>query len=135
MNSVVISGTVHAEPTIAYTRNGKPQTAFELVVRNEDAPQYYTRESILIVGNAAEPLCERLEAGDEVEIQGKLQRGQVVCFKVSIRDGTLAGVPQDARSPHAEGDHTSDATPMAPEPKVRKPRYPKWQPSSAESAN
>ena len=70
--------------------------------RNEDNPQFYTKESVLVVGNQAEPLCERLEAGDEVEIQGKLQRGQVVCFKVHLRDADPAGVAVATRAPADE---------------------------------
>jgi single-stranded DNA-binding protein len=137
MNVVILTGMVHAEPTISYSKNGKPQTLFELVVRNEDNPQFHTQESVLIVGTQAEALFERLEAGNEVEIQGRLQRGQVVCFKVHVRASTLAGEPVDERSDDGEGDSMSDAPANAPEPapKARRRSYPKQAMSGGFSSN
>ena len=46
----------------------------------------------------AEATCEPLEPGDEVKLTGKLQRGQVVCFKVHVKQSALAGVAQDERT-------------------------------------
>jgi hypothetical protein len=127
MNVVCVSGTIKAEPTISWTKNGKPQTSFELIVPNDDSPGYFTKESVLIVGAQAEPLCERLEVGDEVEITGKLQRGQVVCFKVHVRQPALAGVPDRAHDASPEYRSGSDEAQINLEP-ARRPRkrpYPK----------
>ena len=142
MNVVCLSGTIgKAGPTMSYTKNLKPQTTFELIVPNEDSPGFYTKESVLIVGAQAEPFLERLEAGDEVELTGKLQRGQVVCFKVHVRQSAIAtaGVTTQDGSPeypHEGGEVGSlvEAPSVPATKKARKPSYSKasrleWQPS------
>jgi hypothetical protein len=117
---------------MSYTKNLKPQTTFELIVPNEDSPGFYTKESVLIVGAQAEPFLERLEAGDEVELTGKLQRGQVVCFKVHVRQSAIAtaGVTTQDGSPEYQSEAVEVALPVeAPSvpatKKARKPNYSK----------
>ena len=92
MNIVALSGRLAGLPRLTYTKNGKPQTGFDLIVPNDDSPGYFTRESVLLVGGRAEHFAEKLDAGAEVELSGKLQRGQVVCFRVRI---WLSASPQD----------------------------------------
>jgi hypothetical protein len=133
MNIVALSGTIgNAGPHISYTKNGKPQTTFELIVPNDDSPGFYTKESVLVVGMHAEVMCEQLEAGDEVELSGKLQRGQVVCFKVHVKQPALATAGDTETSASGEYDSGPDPgallseEPRAPESqKARKPRYPR----------
>jgi hypothetical protein len=121
---VVLSGTIKAEPTMSWTKNGKPQTSFELIVPNDESPGYYTKESVLVVGGQAEPLLERLQAGDDVEITGKLQRGQVVCFKVHVRQSSLAGVAPTEHE--ASPEYNSEREP--PERSHEAPRRPRKRP-------
>jgi hypothetical protein len=78
MNVVCLSGRIKATPTLTYTKNAKPNTAFELIVPNDESPGYYTKESVLVVGMHAEVMCEQLEAGDEIELSGLRQR--FVCY-------------------------------------------------------
>jgi hypothetical protein len=97
---------------------------------------------VLIVGGQAEPLCEQLEAGDEVELTGKLQRGEVVCFKVHVRRAARASVPQDetfsktdASGSVESGAPINDMEPV-PGQKARKRALPRhlqraWHPEHA----
>jgi len=147
VNVVCISGTIgKAGPAMSYTKNMKAQTTFEPVVTNEDNPEFYTKESVLIVGSAAEAALERLEAGDEVELTGKLQRGQVVCFRVHVRQSAMAtaGVTEHEHTPEYQSDagnvasHGEAPEPVR-EPKVRKRPVPKhlqkpWVPTGLVSS-
>lgn len=122
MNCVCISGTIgKAGPAMSYSKNMKPLTTFELIVPNEESPGYYSKESVLIVGSQAEPLLERLEAGDEVELSGKLQRGQVVCFKVTVK--TSAPQTHEA-APAYQTDGSAEIVEPA-HSQVAKPRKPR----------
>jgi hypothetical protein len=144
MNVVVLSGTIaKGGAHISYTKNGKPQTTFELIVPNDESPGYYTKEAILVVGMHAEATCEQLEPGDEVELSGKLQRGQVVCFRVHIKQSALAGVAQDERMDTDPSPGMSDDVPNAPGGAEERPlpkkraRYPRrlQQPWEGHEAN
>jgi hypothetical protein len=141
---VCLSGTIgKGGAHISDTKNGKPQTTFELIVANDDSPGYYTKESVLVVGMHAEATCEQLEPGDEVELSGKLQRGQVVCFRVHIKQSALAGVAQDERTDTDPSPGMSDDVPNAPGGAEERPlpkkraRYPRrlQQPWEGHEAN
>jgi hypothetical protein len=78
-------------PRISYTEQGKPQTAFTLVLQKG---QFKTFVPCLIVGAKAEAMWETLEAGDLVLLDDSLSwkagrtkdagRLQVVAFDVEI---------------------------------------------------
>jgi hypothetical protein len=125
VNVVCLRGTVTSDPTITYTKNAKPQTRFELTVPNDDQPWFSTTESILVVGQQAEAMCEQLDKGLTVELSGKLQRGIVVCFHVTKK------TPQDDRTETGEGDISTgvivqpEGMEREPTIKARRPRVPK----------
>lgn len=140
VNLVVQEGIVK-NPALRYGADGKPECRFTLLQVDNGFTLYLP---CCALGNVAERVAEQITEGDHIVITsgrltyrkrstklGEQSRMEILVWSVE----RLAESAQEPRSDDAEGDHTSDATPMAPEPKVRKPRYPKWQPSSAESAN
>jgi single-stranded DNA-binding protein len=74
MNAVHLSRRVSDYgPKISWTDQGKPQTAFTLVVEEPGkAAGFKTFFPVLIVGAQAELVAETLEAGSLVLINGKL---------------------------------------------------------------
>ncbi|MGH8069282.1 MAG: single-stranded DNA-binding protein [Candidatus Entotheonellia bacterium] len=105
MNAVHLAGKVGDYGCrITWTEQSKPQTSFTLIVEEagRDGASFKTFVPICIIGTQAEPLAERLEAGDHVLVSGKLSyksgktkdagRVMVMCFGVEV----LATAPATA---------------------------------------
>jgi single-stranded DNA-binding protein len=133
INRVVLTGTI-AEPRLGYLESGKPELRLSLTVDQENPFKLYVQ--VFCYGSRAEPLAERLEAGDRVLIDGRLswrstvkagvKEGKMVvtCYDVEVLSAWLES-PQDERS---DGDATPESSVPGenhPEPKARWRGYPK----------
>jgi single-stranded DNA-binding protein len=138
INKVLLTGTI-TEPRLGWLESGKPELRLVLTVEQDGGFKLYAQ--VFCYGKDCERLAETLEAGDRVLIDGKLSwrstvkagvkesKMVVTCYGVEVL--TLPGATVAARSEEAEGNPSSDEADPRPEPKVRKPRYPKWKPTPA----
>jgi single-stranded DNA-binding protein len=74
VNHVCLSGRVSDYgPKISWSEQGKPTTTFTLIVQEQVRESVYkTFVSVCCMGPRAEEVCERLEPGAFVQIEGKL---------------------------------------------------------------
>lgn len=79
-NEVNIVGTLINTPQIKKTKYGKPYTKFQISVTDIRNTNYFT--VIIFRQELAESLCRHVEAGDTVEVIGKLQ-SYAYCHKYS----------------------------------------------------
>jgi single-stranded DNA-binding protein len=140
VNLVVQEGIVK-NLGLRYGADGKPECRFTLLQVDNGFTLYLP---CCALGGSAEKVAEQISEGDHVMITsgrltyrkretklGEQSRMEILVWSVE----RLTTLPQDERSHGGEGGEPSIAPETHPEPKVRKPRYPKWQPSAAESAN
>jgi primosomal replication protein N len=75
LNSVQLAGVVKVAPSLSYSREGVPR--LHLLLSIEDETRTGTRFTlgipVEVVGERAEFLAKRLEAGDTVLVSGKLR--------------------------------------------------------------
>ena len=150
VNSVLVVGRVGKKiPKLDYpSSGGHPTLTFTLEV---DEPskfgEVFTLFLLVEIWGQAEHAAELLEPGDEVMLNCRLKYKSHVDAKtqqkvsklilstwgVSQRIPSLAGVAQEQRTASPEYPEQGDEPTNAPEPKARRPRYPKWKPESVAS--
>jgi hypothetical protein len=144
INTVLQSGTVQW-PSLKYDAQGRPEFRFTLYreAQSADGKMIPFSFPCCAVGSTAERLAGEVDEGHHILISvgelcyrkrqtqkhGELSRLEILCWRLQILD--RASVPVAARS--GSGEYASQGEPaiVAPEPKVRKPRYPKWHPEHA----
>jgi primosomal replication protein N len=75
LNSVQLAGVVKVAPSLTYSREGVPTLHLLLSIEEEtrSGKTFTLGIPVAVVGDRAESLAERLEAGDVVIVSGKLQ--------------------------------------------------------------
>jgi single-stranded DNA-binding protein len=136
INLVVVDGVVKS-PALRYGPDGKPEFRFTLVQTENGFPLYLP---CCAAGSAAERLASEIDEGQHIVVTsaklcyrkrttklGEQSRLEILVWSVE----RLTTSAQAERSGEAEGDELSLVPSMLPEPKARRPRYPKWKPSDA----
>lgn len=145
MNHILIIGRVSKNgPKLTYAASGTPTCSFVVEVDElgKGGEVFITYLPVEISGKYAEAASAEVEPGDEVQLSGKLKYKSAVDPKTQTKTSKLIistwgiqqrrpGSLQDETSVRAEGDPPSDEADRRAEPKVRKPRYPKWKPTPA----
>lgn len=136
VNIVVQDGVVKS-PSLKYDSQSRPEFRFTLVQMEKDWPLYLP---CCAVGGTAERLASQIDDGQHILVtSGKLcyrkrqtkageqSRMEILVWTVD----RLTASAQVERSDDAAYPSQGEPVAVAPEPKVRKPRYPKWTPEHA----
>jgi single-stranded DNA-binding protein len=139
INVVVQSGIVRY-PALRYNEHGKPEFRFVLT-RTTQGPDGHTFTLSIpccAVAGTAEKLAGDLDEGMSIVItagelvyrkrdtkEGEKSRLEILVWRAQVERSALAGVAQDERSDTDPSPGMSDDSANAPEPKVRRPRYPR----------
>jgi hypothetical protein len=143
LNHVVLTGKcADPGPKLSYSAtSAKPECKLTLIVEEGKGEQVFSLYvPVFVYGAGAEQTAEEVDAGDIIAVDGRLS------WKSTLRkDGSKLGlcvttfgmeILVKAEVPVAALDIEPAPEPTeTPATKVRKPRYPKWKPAPAESAN
>jgi single-stranded DNA-binding protein len=145
LNHMVLTGKVaDPGPKLTYsTTSAKPECRLTLVIDEGKGEQVFSLYvPVVVYGAGAERTAEDVDAGDLIAVDGRLG------WKSTLKkDGTKLGlcvttfgveVLVKAEVPVAAGglETNHELEPVeTPSKTMRKPRYPKWKPTPAESAN
>jgi single-stranded DNA-binding protein len=145
LNHVVLTGKVaDPGPKLTYSAtSAKPECRLMLVIDEGKGEQVFSLYvPVFVYGAGAERAAEDVDSGDLIAVDGRLG------WKSTLKkDGTKLGLCVTTfgveilvknEMPDAAREIETDPEPEVGEPPpktVRKPRYPKWKPTPAESSN
>jgi single-stranded DNA-binding protein len=138
INKVLLTGRIN-RLGLSWLSSGKPELRLGLTVAQDGG--FILFVAVFCYGKDCERLAETLEVGLWVMVDGKLswrsttkdgiKESKMIVTTFGVEILTPPSEPVAARSEKEPSPSMSDEPANAPEPKARKPRYPKYRPDVA----